>query len=470
MKPTALLPGEGLNQTLMLGNSLYHTINHLNRLDQPLKVSYAAKNYLSTPILVTLPNLSVRLMFKSSGNQELLLIEVLSFEHLKLTYNGDLLNDITYNAPSDDELGVVELSELKERKHVLPPNLKEIYNKIFGPTYPGKLNLEKKTYMLSYPGVAFKFRLELSELLAKLANLSDKNDILSKLTNWDHALDIPCESVAIFKGQDYHSFHQSLSESSRYLKPLLVHQPKELTIEKVSVFLTQRKVILTFAAENEVSPATIQIGKTTQQDMLRLLGPPDACFNKFDSRLLIHKHLKSVSVDSANTGSVHKFHNYFRHGLDFLYNLNPPQPGGGLLEKIIIHNGGIAESLDFMHWSKCNWEVIADEKKSDAVVNSSMYFDEFPESFISAVSDTRAGPVLLNRNESELSNDDDLEIIQVQELDKQVLFSQSSSSELIESKPSNEFKTWGQLKLYGYKWCIWEVIETNNCISNVTIY
>lgn len=470
MSSAAIIPGEGVNRTLMLGNSLYHTISRLKELKQQLKIAYASQKYLEMPILVTLPNLGVRLMFESSRNQELVLIEVLNFEHLKLTYNGDLLNDIIYTNPSEEELHTSSgLDAFRDRKQVLLPKLKEIYNKIFGPTYPGKLNLEKKTYVLCYPGIAFKFRIELRELLAKLANLSDKNDILSKLTNWDRAFDIPCESVAIFKGEDYDAFHRRLRETSRLEKPLPAQKATQLSIEKVSVLLENGAAEIKFVAENETPPATIIIGKTTQQDILRLLGPPDAYFNKFDSRLLIHKHLKSVSLDSENSGSVHKFHNYFRHGVDFLYNLNPPQQGGGMLEKIIIHNGGIAESLDFMQWNKCNWEIIANADGQEKKVDSSMYFSEFSDDFLSAIKNDKAGPVLLNRNESEITNDDDLEIIQVQELDKQVLFSQSSS-ELLDSKPSNEFKTWGQLKLYGYNRCIWEVIETNNCVSSVTIY
>lgn len=465
----AIIPGEGLNHTLKLGNSLHFTVNRLKELNQPLKIAYTSQRFLDTPILVTLPKLGVRLMFESSRNQELVLIEVLNFDHLKLSYNGALLNDIVYKTPSTDELvGSSDVLGLWDRKQVLPPKLKEIYNKIFGPTYPGVLNLEKKTYVLSYPGISFKFHLELAELLAKLANLSDKNDILSKLTNWDHAHDIPCESVAIFKGEDYYDFHRRLCAMSRHQVSLPAQKATQLSVEKVSVNLETGKAHFTFLAENEAPPATITIGETTQQDILRLLGPPDGYFNKFDSRLLIHKHLKGVSTERENSGSVQKFHNYFRHGIDFLYNLNPPLQGGGMLEKIILHNGGITESLDFMQWNKCNWEITTERDNHVMKVDSLMYFHEFSTEFLDAIKNGKACPVLLNRNESEITNDEDLEIVQVPEVEKHVLFSQST--ELIDSKPSNEFKTWGQLKLYGYNRCIWEVIETNSCVSSVTVY
>lgn len=470
MSSAAIIPGQGINNSLVLGRSLYNTISKLNELNQRLKIAYSSQSYLAAPTLVTLPDLGVRLMFESNRNQELVLIEVLNFAHLKLSYNGDLLNDILYSTPSDEELmSSSALDGWKDRKQVVPPKLKEIYHKIFGPTFPGKLDLQKGTYVLSYPGIAFKFHLELRELISKLASLTNENDILSRLTNWDSAHEIPCESVAVFKGDDYESFYKQLRDSSRPQIWPLAAKNAPLSIEKVSVTLSEGTAELNFNAGNLTPPATITIGKLTQQDILRLLGPPDAYFNKFDSRLLIHKHLKSVGMDSPNSGSVHKFHNYFRHGMDFLYNLNPPQQGGGVLEKIIIHNGGIAESLDFMQWNKCNWEIAALPDTKDCTVDSSMYFDEFSNEFLGAIENDRAGPVLLNRNESEITNDDDLEIIQVQELDKQVLFTQPSL-ELVNLKPSNEFKTWGQLKLYGYNRCIWEVIETNNCVSSVTIY
>lgn len=460
MSVATVVPGEGLNKTFVLGASLYDTISKLKDLNLPLKIAYAGKQYLQTPILVTLPHLGVRLMFQSSSKQQLLLVEVLNFDFLKLNYNGTYLNDIVYADPSDEELTA---GDLAPRKHVLPPNLKLIYNKSFGPTFPGKLDLAAKTYILSYPGIAFKFHIELRDLAAKLADLSDDNGILSKLTNWDCASDIPCVALAIFKGEDYALFHRSLALPERVVAK---SGPdfSLLSIEHLLVLLERGSAQFRFTAENKTEPATIFIGKSTQMDVLRVLGPPDGYFNKFDSRLLIHKHLKSAS-ENIDSLAVYKFHNYFRHGLDFLYNLNSPhQGGGGVLEKIIIHNGGIAESLDFMQWNKCNWTVQT-RVDGSPLVDSSMYFHEFGSEFLEEVDLLKVGPVLLNRNESEITNDDDLEIVQVSDI-RNV----NSSVELVNLKPSNEFKTWGQLKLYGYNRCIWEVIESNDCVSSVTIY
>lgn len=425
---TPIVPGLGID-SLVLGQLLYNTIAKLKELEQPLKIAYAPKKYLQIPILVTLPKLGVRLMFRTN---ELVLIEVVDFSLLQLSYNGNCLNDIVYS--NDEESG--------PQKIATPPTLREIYNKIFGPTFPGKLDVAKRTYILSYPGIAFKFRIELQELAHTVSQMREKNDVLSQLTNWHRGADITCVLLAIFKGEDYGAFHKLLKA------PLL---RKDL-VNKVSVTLSTGTAEFSFW-DPKKTPETVRIGITTQQDMLRILGPPDAYFNKFDSRLLIHKHLK---VTVGNPGSVYKFHNYFRLGLDFLYNLNAANQGG-VLEKIIIHNGSVVESLDFMQWNSCNW-VVETEPKGPAV-NSSMYFDQFSLEFVAAINNHQTGPVLLNRNEA-LSNDD-MEIVHV--ADKQVLL---EAGELAK----NEFKTWGQLRLYGYSRCIWEVIESNNCVSCVTVY
>lgn len=442
---STIYPGEGLNRTLVLGASLYDTLSRCKLSHQKLQVSYLARLYLRTPVLVAMPSLGVRLMFASAGTQPLLLVEVVLFDHLKLTYNGHYLNDIVY--VSDEESA--------PRRHVLPPNLKVIYNKIFGPTFPGTWHPQTRTYVLSYPGVAFKFRVELRDLLAKVAQIADSNGVLSKLTNWDTASDIPCVAVAIFQGQDYALFHRglrhTLTQSDESCEQPRATTDKGNTVD-VRVDLAAGTAQVTFADKRT---AVLQIGRSTQMDVLRVLGPPDAYFNKFDSRLLIHKHLRQVhTLDSA----VCKFHNYFRYGLDFLYNLSSPHGGGGgVLEKIVLHNGGLTELLDFMQWNKCNWTV----ESGTALVHLEMYFRDFGRAFLDAVAPASGGPVLLNRNESEITNDDDLEIVQVGD---------ASLCDLVDLRPSNAYKTWGQLKLYGCKRCIWEVLDSNGCVSSVTIY
>jgi len=191
------------------------------------------------------------------------------------------------------------------------------------------------------------------------------------------------------------------------------------------------------------------------------LGPPDDYFNKFDSRLLIHKHTKGLLADSAqlqeNDISHYKFHNYYKYGMDVLYDLNGKNTkvqSKTTIKKIILHNGGICESLNFMKWNRCNWEIYNDNVR----FNSSMTFKDLPESLQNLT------PVLLNRNESEFV-DNDLDIIH---FPKEASFSQESQLSL--SSVDERVKTWGQSKLYGFDRCIFEVLDSNGTISTITVY
>lgn len=467
MSSAELFPSESLNKTLVLGNLLYHTVARLRELRQRMEIAYSQENYLDTPLLMSLPKLGVRLMFDAAGTQALRLIEVLNFDFLKLLYKGHYINDIVYHTPSDEELvlGTGAILQLEHRKHVLSPNLKEIYNKIFGPTFPGELHAASRTYLLSYPGIAFRFEIRLDELRERISVLKDKNQILSKLTNWEAATDIPCVSLAIFEGEDYSSFITKLQQNTRKITQPASASP-ELAIERVKITLSTGTAELQLLNKRLRSSEVLEIGKSTQQDVLRLLGPPDSYFNRFDSRLLIHKHLRPGSTASPGTCSVYKFHNYFRHGIDFLYNLNPATGNGGVLEKIVIYNGGNIKSLGFMQWNKCNWTIQAAPGTESALVNSEMYFNEFGDEFLQEISSENSEPVLLNRGDSDNVEDYDLELVSSEEFKN----GGAAVAELLESRVSKNVKTWGQLRLYGYQRCILEVNESNNCVSCVTIY
>lgn len=470
MTSAEIHPGEALGPDLVLGNLMYNIIKKIEKKGQQLRIAYGPglKSYLKTPILVTLPELGVRLMFSSTGHQPLLLIEVLTFEFLKLNYKGSYLNDIVYTEPTDNELANVNsdlLLDFEKKKQVLPPTLKEVYNRTFGPTFPGQLDWNSKTYILSYPGVAFKFHIELKDALDPLAESDNKNEILSKLINWNKPTEILCQSLAVFKGDDYASFYSQLAKRAQDNEdPIKLTNSTELSIEKVSITLSIGVAEIFFHSDNKTPPAKITIGKLTQQDILRILGPPDAYFNKFDSRLLIHKHLSPSNGIRLDSGSVYKFHNYFRHGIDLLYNLNSPNQKGGVLHKIALHNGGIINTLEFMKWNKCNWTMKTRSDHDAPSVNSSMYFHEFQEEFLNEVNTEKSDPVLLNRNEIEFSKDDDLEMVLPDDLQQNLTLSATNLAD------STESKALGQLKLYGYDRCVWEVVESNDCVSCVIIY
>lgn len=486
----SIVPGEGLGNSIKLGSLMYSIINLLDRFNYRMKISYSEKHYLETPITVTVADIGLRLVFENSDKQELVLIEVIDFKSLKLSYNGINLNDITENVEDTYENEAQENSE--QRTNTTLPNLKQIYNQTFGPTYPGKLSKSSDYYTLSYPGISFKFKINLNELINKLKGLGaevNDNTILSKLLNWDKNSDIACESLSIFLGSSWENFYETFK--SNILKPKQITKEKNkasssaVHISKLLVNLKLGMIKLIFGAtsdKNQPKEYVIKIGETTQQEVSNILGSPDDYFNKFDSRLLIHNHLsKSFKID-LNDNSIYKFHNYFRYGLDFLYDLNSiKSKSTGVLKKLIIHNGGITESLDFMKWNKCNWEIVAGQDcnaahpfglKNDISINSSMYFKDIPAEFFNQIEgSTNLRPVLLNRNETEFI-DNDLDIINPDEIreDNNAALEKHQSRESTISGETCKTKTWGQSKLYGSNRCIWEVVESNGCITSVTIF
>ncbi|CAH2350200.1 hypothetical protein CLIB1423_01S04764 [[Candida] railenensis] len=508
MSLISILPGEGIGNSIKLGDSLYTVVNKFQKYNHKMKIIYSDKKYLETPIIVKLPELGFRLIFENCGHQELILIEVIDFGFVKLSYNGFTFNDISYadegfmdvddidtdkadkgtvdnDAQEDDDsvCGIQNLS-LNGRLTGPPttklPTLHQIYNKIFGPTYPGRLLSDSTSYILSYPGISFKFTINSGQLLDKLPGLTE-NAVLSELLNWDNPDDITCRALSVFSGDSWDDFYNdfknfllagrksSIPEGS---KPSSLHPKLIPEIDKLSVNLSTS----TISVQRDAEVYTIKLGKTTQQEILNILGPPDDYFNKFDSRLLIHKHLRqSLPSSPSNNNSILKFHNYFKFGLDFLYDLNPEESSNsnqktGLLKKVIIHNGGVTESLDFMKWNKCNWEIETGGKDGKIVVNSSMYFKEIPSEFFTSSNQDSIRPVLLNRNEAEFI-DNELDIINKNEVSARKPRTVSGSSLNEKDNDSRlKIKTWGQSMLYGGNNCIWEVIESSGCITCVTVY
>lgn len=477
---TTIHPGIGIGNDIRLGLSMYETITQLNKYNYKLHVTYSDKNYLKMPVLVTIVDYGIRLSFKNSDDQSLQLIELLdiSMANMKrggcrrllgLLYNGVKLNEFERIEPLSVQLlqaepqpdGLESCSSLSsdDRSLVSTCNttLRLIYNKIFGPTYPGKLG--KKSYILSYPGVSFKFRILNDDLFEKVSVEMEEEMRLSMLLNWDIGDEIICDSIAIFKGNSWNEFNYEQKMnfvdpvSSGFSTPtsatLESSKNSENTIQKLHVELEKGLIEVHFKA---APVALISIGATSQQQVLNILGPPDDYFNKFDSPLLIHNkgangeaRSSLGSVESDADTSHYKFHNYFRFGLDILYDINcSGKQGHATVKKIVVHNGGIAECLNFMKWNRCNWELNTNGTK----INSGMNFEELPNEIKGLI------PVLLNRNESEFV-DYDLDIIEM-------------PNEPIAKV--GKVKTWGQSKLYGYKRCIFEVIDLNSFISCITVY
>ncbi|ODV76942.1 uncharacterized protein CANTADRAFT_57004 [Suhomyces tanzawaensis NRRL Y-17324] len=518
---TVIVPGEGLGNHITLGDSMFNIIKQLSNANYKLKISYSDTDFLNVPVVVTVVKLGIRLTFRNQREQTLDLIELLDLaidgpvlassgvggansvkrhQLLKIIYKNVSLNEFEnselLSSPlMDPETNNSSSSSIAENSSSSSSTtltsvdskvfasskitLKLIYNRIFGPTYPGKLISSSRFYVLSYPGVSFKFKILSEDLFQKVAPSTDSDpqeqskvdeSILSSLLNWDKPEEIVCDSIALYKGNSWNDFDLKGIMDSRGPDWF-----KQSEIAKLLINLDEGKTDICFgrsgARDSSVEAtdvASLIIGHTTQQEVLNILGPPDDYFNKSDSRLLIHDHLPFLKeADSTNVIeqdiSHYKFHNYFRYGIDILYDLNntgshiDQNSSKTVIKKIIVHNGGITESLSFMKWNRCNWEMTTTLDGRSVKIDSTMYLKDFPEQI------RNLAPVLLNRNESEFI-DNDLDIIQLPQ--------PSNGHARTNNEYSNgpKVKTWGQSKLHGLDRCIFEAVDSSGCISSVTIY
>lgn len=452
-----IIPGKGIGSLGVLQELLYETMQSIQKSNILFNVTYSEKNCLESPIIITLPSLAVRLLFYTIDHQQLSLIEVLLFDCARFSLNGIDLNTIVYDDDTEEDQN--EEAVLCKKK-VVSPTLKCVYNKVMGPTFPGKFDAKNSEYTLSYLGITFRFTITLKELLSKLANVANDHQILSILTNWDHAGDITCTSLAVHTEENYGNFLKNLAIQRAPLPNT------SLLISKVSVEVDNGVATITYLAAARRGSERLRIGTTTQQDAIRILGPPDSVFHRESTQLRMHNVSLSSAGKSQTNDSIFKFYNYYTHGIDLLFEISPANFNGAVLRKIILHNGGIVESLDFLQWNKCMWELRY--SASSLPFSPSRYSEQLFKERLKTVEEVNAGPILFNRNESDFTKDDDLEILH----DCRPVVTEND--QILKSEGGNgcmkEFKTWGQSMIYGYYRCLFEVLESNGCITRVTIY
>ncbi|KAG7192446.1 uncharacterized protein KQ657_001847 [Scheffersomyces spartinae] len=463
---TSLHPGSGLGNSIRLEQSFHSLVSKLCQYNHKVNVVYSHDQPLNTPVVVNLPHLGVRLLFYQDYLQ---LIEILNFQYLKLFFNNYPLNEIkiddetiTTSSHSMDQTILMEQvghlpndSTLTDELDldvtnvtVIPPTLQQIYNKIFGPTCPGKLIKKAdglQYYILLYPGISFKFAIN-SSVSFEGCKVDLSDNLLLYLLNWDTPTDIICSSLAIFKGDSYEDFISNLKSLAQDPHSLgsssLSYKSSPREIKNVKLDCSNRSAQLEFG--NGVH-YKLELDKTTQQEILNICGPPDAYRNKTDSQFLIHNLSggSEVSINSNNGGSKssssngqkltsmhYKFYNYYKYGFDLLFSV-------GILRKVIIHNGNLIESLEFNKWSKCPWTITNPPLPNAYVITSQCYFQDIPQDALKILGCT--GPAIINRR-------------------------------TVEDDNNGLSKTWGQSKLYACENIILEVLDLNSCILVITMF
>lgn len=347
-----------------------------------LQIIHSEGDPIGFPVVVVLPASGLRLQFDGI-QQYLRLVEVLEWGKYRLTYKG---------------------IELGRQGSV---TFKQVYSKVFGPTYPGVHNVEKGTYVLSYPGVAFTFPIP-----KDCSDVPDSSEGLIKYLS-NHG---ECSSMAIFKGHSWPEVFDKLFDAS---DDLPYKEKVEIDYIEASPAM-DRKCIFSFLKHpDDVRQSTIGLYETTMQEMIVLLGPPSERFLKQDSRLSIHNPNSTIS-------GTQLFFNYYHLGIDACFDTTYHVPR---LCKLIIH-GNLPGSLGFLKYRRCRWRL--------AGSTSETAFSDFYQ--------FERKPMILNQS----------------------LDSPSSSVELVGEPEILPMEDWGGTSLYGSPGCVFEVL--GNSVASLTIY
>ncbi|KAF8471679.1 hypothetical protein BDZ91DRAFT_716303 [Kalaharituber pfeilii] len=352
MSSVPIVPSRGLG-FFVLGTSIYDILTEIRNNPSQYPSSaliYDSQTPLSSNVIVNLEMNGLRLRF-DGADQRLRLIEVTSFQKSRLSYNG---SELARNGQS--------------------PTFRYIYNKLFGPTYPGEYLSDQSIYILSYPGIAFSFPVDKDQW-------KEDVDLVSLLSATNAQ---PAISMAIFHGQSWAEARNQL-----FTKPPINPRNPNVTslsakqspandeIELVRVYHSTGKVEL---VRRHNPSYFITLHSTTPQDLVTELGPPSSIYHKNDHRLSIHRahggggsgaadeieleadpltqsdNGESEDDDDSDSGSTDYFYNYFGHGFDVFISTS----AGHVASKVILH-GNVPGSYEFNRYRRCRWEIIYGE-------------------------------------------------------------------------------------------------------------
>lgn len=411
-------PGQSLG-FLVLGASLHDILTRLKAEPQRfprLDLTYEQSSPVKEPVILGLPENGIRLRF-DGPEQRLRLIEVLDFTKNRITYKDrDVLRPAgTPGAPSENLTG---------------PTFRHIYKNLIGPTFPGEYvepehgdETGMGLYVLSYPGIAFSFPMHKS-------SWSPGKDVVSLLSS---SASHPAASMAIFSGDSWADARETLyTQALEHIKTAPPFaKSRESVPDEVSLVRIYGEGRLELVRPWSNSPLWILLGKTTPQELVAELGPPDAIYRKNDQRMSIHKNrtpsmnhkrpdvneLRQDDSTDTDQSSVHTatddsdeeegegeaagnvsgecFYNYFYRGFDVLLStrttrsLRPPsketiEPStydpvqddssqNLVASKIILH-GNVPGSYPFNRHRRCRWEIKYLNQPGNDIINSESPF------------------------------------------------------------------------------------------------
>ena len=480
-------------------------------------MSYSPSEPLAAPVILNLPPNGIRLRF-DGPDQRLRLIEVLDFSKTQMTYkNIDIVK-----VPERTGPGTTPSS-------LSGPAFRHVYNRLMGPAFAGDYippapasSLAQGTYILSYPGIAFTFPFQDSKW-------DPEKDFVSLLSSNAAA---PGKAMAIFAGESW-------QEACHDLMTTPCSNPRSLALSSRGKEFRPREVDLVRIRGNGWvdmerginTPAfRISLGKTTPQDLIAELGPPDAIYHKSDRKMAVykiqHKDRKSARASSGSARVNHEemtdtdqsslqstsddseagegsstaghtkadsstecFYNYFHHGFDiFISQSTLPSPsfystendGNETVEvaepkqlvatKVLLH-ANVPGSYPFNRHRRSRWVIDVQASDAEVDLNSETPFTTLSEALRQ-----------IWRNRSKEGNGED-SLQKHIVLNRELAESPGSSCELLggweestdsqrEGSMSNDAKDgpgYGNTKLFGFPGLLFEVLG-NDAVSCLTVY
>lgn len=281
----------------MLGASCHEILTRVKAEPQrfpKIDLIFDPKLPVNKPVVVNLPANGIRLQFDGQ-EQRLRMVEVLDFTK----------NHITYKPAANE----------KERDLVRPqsdgdvsskpspgPTFRHIYHRFLGPTLPGEYipNVGGKkgagVYILSYPGVAFTFPMSAS------AYSSGKNNVTLMASSGSQV----ASTMAVFSGDSFAGARPTLwtkvLPSIKEFAPLSKGKDKAQCPDEVSLVKIHGGGNVQLFRRWTDRSSWIKLGQTTEQDLVREFGPPDAIFRRPDQKMAIHK-TRTASNSRSRHGS-----------------------------------------------------------------------------------------------------------------------------------------------------------------------
>lgn len=492
---------------IALGASLHYTLTRLKAHPEAypsIDLLYSSSAPLNEPVLVNLPENGLRLRF-DGPDQRLRLIEVLDFSKYPLIYKNN---------------EVVKSSKYQDRSQPQGPSFRHVYNRLFGPSYPGEYiaphsGSSHGTYVLSYPGVAFSFPLQHSAW-------SERCDFVALMSS---SAASPATSMAIFQGSSWSDARSQLfTRQPQYPRSTaLAGRNKDSVADEVEELKIHGAGRIELVRRSSPS-FWITLSETTPQDLVAELGPPDAIYRKNDRRISIHGGQTigdsaiqgsspfvgrnadpseldplsepSITDDSDGDNSPTSFldtssltsecfYNYFHHGFDAFIshpvNSSPSYPGSPPQEsslsssapqsqltvtKLLVH-GNVPGSYPFNRHRRSRWSLNINNERR--FINSETPYDQISQTLKEVWRGSYSGPseeaafqrgMVLNRGWGD-SPESSVELLGGWE--------ESTGGKHWENSAHDGSQTLGNTELYGFPGLLFEVLK-NGAVSCLTIY